>query len=55
MFDDGWINTWVYVPVTSESDPVAFEFDGLSWTFSEVWTLENVWWPPCEPGVICSA
>ena len=32
MFDDGWINTGVHVPVTSESDRWAFQFDGLLWT-----------------------
>ena len=49
MFDDGWINYWEYVPVTSASDPVAFEYDGSLWTFSQAVTFENVGLPPCNP------
>jgi hypothetical protein len=55
MFDDGFLTYWEYVPVTSDSDPVAFEYDGLSWTFSQEMTYPVVGPMPCppEPGVVC--
>jgi hypothetical protein len=57
MFDDGWMTYWEYVPVTSESDPVAFEYDGLLWTYYQEVTMENVGPPPCDPqpGEFCLA
>jgi hypothetical protein len=57
MFDDGFLTYWEYVPVTSDSDPVAFESDGLSWTFSQEVVLPIIDPPPCdpEPGYFCLA
>ena len=56
MFDDYFMTYWEYVPTTNESDPVAFEYDGLSWTFSQEVTSEVVGPMPCppEPGVVCT-
>jgi hypothetical protein len=56
LFDDYYLSYWEYVPVTSVTDPVAFEYDGLAWTYSQevVPTTEQP--PPCdpEPGHVCS-
>jgi hypothetical protein len=41
---------WIYVPVTSADDPVAFNFDGLDWTY---WHDEAVV-ETCNDGSACT-
>jgi hypothetical protein len=56
IFDDGFLTTWEYVPVTDASDPVAFAYDGLLWTYFQEVPIPVIDPIPCDPtpGTVCT-
>jgi len=55
-FETDYWYYWEYVPLASATDPVAFEYGGLSWTYSGEGSLATDPGPiyPCDPGHVCT-